>query len=127
MPFVVNIIVDEDKSGGAFLKCDSVVNYLEPFGATKTLNVNFNNVDNYDESLLEWQIYSQDISVYAEGGNVIEIVYSGSRAVVTPKNEGIAKIRVSYSPLNIKVRKNLFQKSEALFHPKILSGCQYQL
>lgn len=103
MPFVVNIIVDEDKSGGAFLKCDSVVNYLEPFGATKTLNVNFNNVDNYDESLLEWQIYSQDISVYAEGGNVIEIVYSGSRAVVTPKNEGIAKIRVSYSPLNIKL------------------------
>jgi len=101
-PFIMNFIIEEDKSDGAFLTSSSNTNYIVP-GDRKSIEIFFNNLATYDSSSLQWDIYSQELSVNSTASNVITLVAEGNKGVIIAENEGIAKVRVTYPTLKLKV------------------------
>lgn len=101
IPLDVTFICEEQSKTSYYLSCVNSVNYLTPFGNQKTCDVYFNNF-NGDNSSLVWTLYSQSVSGDASG-EVISLVSNGNRGVITPKNEGVAKVRVSYPKENLKL------------------------
>ena len=101
LPLTVTVVVEEGNTDGQFITSKDKVMYLSPNGANKTVDVDFINVSDVNDSRIEWYIYSQENTDYSTG-DVIRLNYSGKRGVITPLNKGIAKIRVTYTPLKLK-------------------------
>ena len=101
LPLTVTVVVEEGNTDGQFMTSKDKVMYLSPNGANKTVDVDFVNVSDVNDSRIEWYIYSQENTDYSTG-DVIRLNYSGKRGVITPVNKGIAKIRVTYAPLKLK-------------------------
>lgn len=102
IPFEVTVIVENFVEGESYLSCNDILNYLSPFGENKRVSVNVENISNFDKNKFSFYIYSQQLANDSEG-SVINLISNENIAVISPQNEGIAKIRCVYTPLNLKL------------------------
>ncbi len=101
IPISITVIVEDNNIDGQFITSEDKLLYLAPMGQNKTVNIEVNNVSNLDTARLDWSIYSQQ-NTNGSTGDVVKLNGIGTRGVITPLNEGIAKVRVCYTPLNLK-------------------------
>ena len=101
LPLTVTVIVEDNQLDGQFITSDEKLLYLAPHGQNKNVSIQVNNVNNFDQSRLDWSIYSQQ-NTNGSSGDVIRLNGIGTKGVISPLNEGIAKVRVCYTPLNLK-------------------------
>ena len=110
LDMTVTVVVTEASKGGSYITSDEPVLWMSPFGSSKTVSVSVGGASSVKDSLFQWYLYSQ-APASSSGGEVLEVVSSGSRASFYPKSEGVAKVRASYPPLGLKMNFMVYVSS----------------